>query len=107
MNLTRIEQLLKFLEEDPNDVFSLYALTLEYKKSNPAEAVKLFRQLLTNHPDYLPTYYQAGMMMEESGNTDEALELYQKGIVLARKLNDAATLKELQAAYNLLLDEDE
>lgn len=107
MNLTRIEQLLKFLEEDPNDVFSLYVLALEYKKSNPAEALKLFRQLLTNHPDYLPTYYQAGMMMEDSGNTDEALELYQKGIALARKLNDAATLKELQAAYNLLLDEDE
>jgi tetratricopeptide (TPR) repeat protein len=107
MNLTRIEQLLKFLEEDPNDVFSLYALALEYKKSNPAEAVKLFRQLLTNHPDYLPTYYQAGLMMEESGKTNEALELYQKGMALAKKLNDAATLKELQAAYNLLLDEDE
>lgn len=105
MNLTRIEQLLKFLEEDPNDAFSLYALALEYKKSNPAEAVKLFRQILTNHPDYLPTYYQAGLMMEESGNTDEALELYQKGIALAGKLNDAATLKELQAAYNLLSDD--
>jgi exonuclease VII small subunit len=46
-------------------------------------------------------------MMEESGKTNEALELYQKGMALAKKLNDAATLKELQAAYNLLLDEDE
>lgn len=105
MNLTRIEQLLKFLEEDPNDVFSLYALALEYKKSNPAEAMNFFRQLLTNHPDYLPTYYQAGLMMEESGNTNEALGIYQKGIALARKLNDAATMKELQVAYNLLSDD--
>jgi len=105
MNLTRIEQLLKFLEEDPNDVFSLYALALEYKKSNPAEAMNLFSQLLTNHPDYLPTYYQAGAALEELGKTDEALEVYQKGVALARKLNDAATLRELQAAYNLLADE--
>ncbi|HRJ28483.1 MAG TPA: tetratricopeptide repeat protein [Cyclobacteriaceae bacterium] len=105
MNLTRIEQLLKFLEEDPNDVFSLYALALEYKKSNPAAAGKLFNQLLTHHPEYLPTYYQAAMMMEESGNTIEALQLYQQGIELARKMNDTATLKELQAAYNLLADD--
>jgi tetratricopeptide (TPR) repeat protein len=105
MNLTRIEQLLKFLEEDPNDAFSLYALALEYKKSNPAKAENLFRLLLTNHPGYLPTYYQAGLMMEESGNTEEALDFYQKGIALARKLHDAAALKELQAAYNLLSDD--
>lgn len=105
MNLTRIEQLLKFLEEEPNDVFSLYALALEYKKSNPAEAGKLFRQLLTHHPEYLPTYYQAALMMEETGNIEDALKLYERGIGLARKLNDVATLKELQAAYNLLADD--
>lgn len=102
MNLTRIEQLLKFLEEEPNDVFSLYALALEYKKNNPIEALKLFRQLLTNHPGYLPTYYQAALMMEESGNINEALTLYEQGIELARKQNDTGALKELQAAYNLL-----
>lgn len=96
---------MKFLEEDPNDVFSLYALALEYKKSNPAEAGKLFRQLLTQHPEYLPTYYQAALMKEEIGAIDEALQLYQQGIALARKTNDKATLKELQAAYYLLADE--
>ncbi|MBX2945480.1 MAG: tetratricopeptide repeat protein [Cyclobacteriaceae bacterium] len=105
MNLTRIEQLLKYVEEDPNDSFSLYALALEYKKNNPIEALKLFRQLLINHPDYLPTYYQAGLMMEESGNINEALNLYGQGIGLARKQNDMGTLKELQAAYNLLADD--
>lgn len=96
---------MKFLEEDPNDVFSLYALALEYKKNNLAEAGKLFRHLLTHHPEYLPTYYQAALMKEETGETSEALQLYQQGITLARKMNDSATLKELQAAYNLLADD--
>jgi tetratricopeptide (TPR) repeat protein len=105
MNLTRIEQLLKFLEEDPNDVFSLYALALEYKNEQPAEALQLLNQLLVTHPDYLPAYYQTAALMQENGEIKDALKLYEAGIELARKQNNLATLRELQAAHELLLED--
>ncbi|MBX2966454.1 MAG: tetratricopeptide repeat protein [Cyclobacteriaceae bacterium] len=104
MNLTRIEHLLKYLEEDPNDAFSLYALALEYKDDKPAEAERLFSQLLAAHPDYLPTYYQAAQLMETTGQVDKALKLYATGIDLAKQQNNQATLRELKAAYDLLAE---
>lgn len=104
MNLTRIEQLLKFLEEDPNDAFSLYALALEYQHEQPEEALRLFNQLLASHPDYLPVYYQAAALSGENGKVEEAFKLYEAGIELARKQNNFTTLKELQAARELLQD---
>jgi tetratricopeptide (TPR) repeat protein len=104
MNLTRIEQLLKFLKEDPNDAFSLYALALEYKQANPEEASQLFKQLLSAHPDYLPAYYQSASLLQEIGKTVEALQLYDSGIELAINQNDLATLRELKAARQLILD---
>ena len=104
MNLSRIEQLLKFLEEDPEDAFSLYALALEYKEVQPKEAERIFNQLLNTHPDYLPTYYQAAALLEEKGEVDNAVKVYLAGMALAKKQNDISTYKELQAAYTTLLD---
>ena len=103
MNLSRIEQLLKFLEEDPEDTFSLYALALEYKKSDPSEAERIFNQLLSSYPDYLPTYYQAAALLEEKGEFDNALKVYEAGMKVAKEQNDTGTYKELQAAYTMLL----
>lgn len=107
MNSTRLEQLLKFLEDDPDDPFILYALALEYKSVDPGETGKLFTQLLEYHPDYLPTYYQAALHKEELGQSLDALSLYGAGIEIAKKQNNFSALKELQAAYDTLADESD
>jgi len=104
MNLSRIEQLLKFLEEDPQDTFTLYALALEYKEVRPEEAERIFNQLLISYPDYLPTYYQAAALLEEKGEVDNALKVYKAGMEVAEKQNDTTAYKELQAAYSMLLN---
>ncbi|MBX2962877.1 MAG: tetratricopeptide repeat protein [Cyclobacteriaceae bacterium] len=104
MNLTRIEQLLKFLEEDPNDVFSLYALALEYRDDDAAKATALLDKLLASQPGYLPAYYQAAILHQESGDIETAKKLFKEGISLAVQLKDNATQRELQAAYELLDD---
>ncbi len=106
MNSTRLAQLLKFLEEDPDDPFTLYALALEYKAISAEETRKLFNQLLNKHPDYLPTYYQAAQYLEEMGEANQALDIYQKGIELAHQQNNLQAQKELQAAYALLMEEN-
>ena len=105
MNSKRLEQLLKFLEETPNDPFVLYALAMEYKSTDPERTTQLFNQLLIDHPEYLPAYYQAAQFKEENDLKEEALELYTRGIELAKKQDDHSTLKELKAAYTLLMED--
>jgi tetratricopeptide (TPR) repeat protein len=105
MNSSRLNQLLKFWEESPDDPFICYALALEYKVADPEQTLRLFNHLLEKHPDYLPTYYQVALFHEEKGRVKEALKLYQQGIELAVKQNDTGTLKELRAAYAMLADE--
>jgi tetratricopeptide (TPR) repeat protein len=104
---TRLEQLIKFFEEDPNDAFNIYGLALEYLKSDVNKSEELFNRLLTGFPDYLPSYYHAAKLKTTLHRNDEALLIYQKGIEVAARLNQIKTKQELQSAYNELLFEME
>jgi len=103
----RIEKLLIFLKETPQDPFLLYALATEYRTESPEKAKDYFDQLLQNNPDYLPTYYQAAHLFWEMGLIDRASEVFEKGIALAKTANETKTLAELQNAYmNFQIEED-
>ncbi len=106
MNESRIAQLRKFLEEDPNDAFSLYALALEYLQDQPEASSTLFSKLLSVNPEYLPTYYQAAQLQVELQQKEEAEIIFKAGIELALKKNDRHALAELQSAYQNFLMED-
>lgn len=107
MNPERVKQLEKFLQEDPNDTFSKYALALEYLHSNKPKSEELFDDLLKNHPDYVGTYYHAAALQADLGNLDKAENIYQSGIQKAQSLNEAHALRELQAAYTNFQFENE
>lgn len=107
MSATRLEQLIKFHEEDPTDPFTLYGLALEYLKIDVKKSEVYFDTLLGEFSNYLPTYYHAAKLKTDLGSTKLALEIYIKGIELAKKCNDKATLRELQSAYNELLFEED
>ena len=57
MNNARLDLLYKYLKDDPNDPFNLYAIATEYKRVNPSKAIEYYEKLIRQHPDYLPTYY--------------------------------------------------
>jgi tetratricopeptide (TPR) repeat protein len=101
----RLEQLKKFLDEDPNDPFNLYALALELTKSDSAEAIKLFEKLMAEHITYLPTYYHAAKLYETSAMADCAIAVYKKGIEQAKAQQQFKTLRELQSALDELVFE--
>lgn len=105
MNTSRIAQLKKFLEEDSNDAFSLYALALEYLQDQPEESNTLFAQLLSANPEYLPAYYQAALLQVELQHKEEAEVIFKAGIELAKRKNDRHALTELQSAYQNFLME--
>ena len=104
---SRIEQLKQFTLEDPQDAFNWYALALEYKKSDVGKAIEIFSRLLTDHREYIPTYYHLGRLYQEAGRNEEAHQVFVQGVEEARKQGDHKTLHELLAAIeDLDLDGD-
>ncbi|MEQ8552497.1 MAG: tetratricopeptide repeat protein [Cyclobacteriaceae bacterium] len=99
MNHARVEQLEKFLNEDPSDPFTKYALALEYLDYNKDKSAELFDDLLKNNPDYIGTYYHAAALFADRDQLDKAEAIYKLGISRASELNEAHALKELQSAY--------
>lgn len=104
-NQDRIQLLHQFLKEDPSDPFNLYALGLEYQKENPEEARHYFDELLKNHELYVPTYYHAGILYSEFGETEKAIEILKKGIQVSILQKDYKTQRELQTLLTNLLIE--
>ncbi len=95
----RISQLLKFSEEDPSDPFNYYALALEYQKQDNPLAAKYYDLLLSQHPDYLATYYHAAAYFTTMDHIGKAGQIYQKGIELATQQGNKHAKKELENAY--------
>lgn len=107
MNTTFLEKLLLFYEEDPADPFNVYALALEYRKTDIAKALLFFDEVLEKHPDYLPVYYHAAGFFAELDQIEKAELIYKKGIELAGKQGNAKALSELSRAYRMFMDEQE
>lgn len=103
MSINRIELLENYITEDPGEPFNHYALGLEFVKSERmVDARRKFQFLLDNHPEYLPTYYQFGKFLESQGENQTAIQVYQRGILVARKQNELKTASELQGALDWL-----
>lgn len=105
--MERLQQILDFLKESPQDPFLNYALAMEYLKlGQDAEALASFETMVREFPDYVGTYYHFGKFLEKSGNPERAAELYQQGISVARQSRKMHALSELQGALRLLEDPD-
>ncbi|MEZ5052334.1 MAG: hypothetical protein R2767_08240 [Chitinophagales bacterium] len=99
--MNRMEQLMDFYRENPDDPFVRYCIALEHIKSDdPGEAREWFEALINSHPDYVATYYHYGKLMESLQDKDAAVSLYQAGIEVASKAGDLHALSELQNARN-------
>lgn len=94
----RLEKLQEFLKETPRDPFLIYGIALEYNNLDKKEAENYFIKLLTEFPNYLPTYYHAGKLKEEFNNFEEAIAIYKKGIELAQEKGDKHAKAELETA---------
>lgn len=108
MENPRVAQLKKFLEKDPLDSFSRYALALEYTNAGLLkEAQTEFETLLQNDPNYTATYYHLGKLYEKQGEGAKAKSLYEKGIALTAQLGQAHANKELREALFMLTGGEE
>ena len=102
--LSRIEQLSQFIKDDPEDPFNYYALGLEYSKTDKNRALEIFQQVIIEHKDYIPVYYQLAKLYEQMSQVENAIQTFSEGIIKAREQNDLKTLRELSAGLEELLE---
>jgi len=101
MNGNRLQKLLEFYNNEPNDPFLKYALATEYLSGgNTDAALRYFEDLTSNHEGYVGTYYHLGKLYEKLGRKDDAVSTYQKGMQVARAARDNHAFSELQSVYN-------
>ena len=103
MENDRIQFLRQALEAMPDDAFTRYALAVDLANSGQKEeASQHFEYLLTHHPDYSATYYQASMFLLRLGRREEAREALAKGIKVTGRQGNSHAQKQLQAALDML-----
>jgi len=98
MNKERVDQLLELLKEDPKDVFCRYALALEYatEPSFLNSAIKELEKLRKSDEDYLPIYFQLGLLYQKLVMTDEAKRAVSDGLKLAKLQGNTHAYYELE-----------
>ena len=107
MSNARLEQLLSFLKEDPDDPFTIYAIATEYLKSDSQKALHFYEILLEQHPDYVATYYHAAHLYWKLNMHTDAVKTFKQGIDKAQQQQDNLALRELRSAYDQYLFEEE
>jgi tetratricopeptide (TPR) repeat protein len=106
MQKNRIDTLLNFLKDDPSDSFLMFALAKEYEKIGTLKkALDTYNTLRENDPDYVGLYYHLAALQLELSMPEKAIETYDKGIEIAKKVADFHALSELHTArMNLDVD---
>jgi tetratricopeptide (TPR) repeat protein len=99
---TRLDTLLQFYKDDPIDPFNIYALAIEYQKSDIGKSLSYFNILLKEHEHYVPTYYHAAKLFQDTGDIEKAIAIYEKGITIAQSQNETKAARELKSAYDEL-----
>ena len=108
MEISRLDKLLEFIKNEPNDEFLKYALATEYLRLNQADkALGYYEDLINNHPNYTGTYYHLGKLYEALNRKAEAVSTYEKGMEITKEKRDNHAFSELQAVYREAIGYDE
>jgi Tfp pilus assembly protein PilF len=95
---SRLEQFKEFVEMDPNDTFSRYALAMEYMSiQNFDDAIHHFCEVLKMDSSYSAAYFQAAIASRKSGAVDQAEDFLNQGIAAAEKKGDWHARDEMKA----------
>ncbi len=94
---SRIDMIRQLLAEKGDDTFLLYSLGMELSASGRhEEAIRQFDLCLKRDPGYLPAYAEAGKTLRALGRIPQAREMFQAGVVLAVRQDQAHMCDYLQ-----------
>ena len=94
--MSRREQLENLLAAEPRDPFLRYGLAMCCASDGETDlAQDHFRQLLTDHPDYVAGYFQLAQLLARLGEPEQAHPLLQSGIAVAVRPGDSHAAREM------------
>ena len=97
--MDRIATFKSFIARTPEDPFPRYGLAMEHKGLGELDqAWACFAELIEKFPDYVATYLMAGGTLAALGRSDEAADIYRKGVAVAARKGDAHAKGELETA---------
>lgn len=94
---SKLQTLLSFLEDDPNDVFTHYAIALEYERlKDVPKALEKLHEALKLDSSYVAAYQQLGRIYSMTGDPKKAAAILIDGIAVAQKIGDTHARLEMQ-----------
>lgn len=92
------------IAQTPDDPFPRYALAMEYRTMEQLDKSRLiFKDLITQFPDYVPTYLMYGSTLVELGDSEEAEKVFTRGIEVSGRKRDSHAQDEIRSALDHLL----
>lgn len=81
---------------------------MEYRKvGDVLKTREGFEDLIAKHADYVGTYYHYAKFLEEQGEKEHAISIYQSGMLVADRMRNRHAYNELLGAYRLALGLEE
>ncbi|GAB3357804.1 hypothetical protein GCM10027566_22020 [Arachidicoccus ginsenosidivorans] len=104
--MDRMEQLQQMLKENAKDSFLRHALAMELQRiGEDKRAIQTLQDLLADDPAYVGSYYQLGKLLEKTGDSQTAIQWYEKGMEQAKEAGEKRAYNELQSALDELIYE--
>lgn len=92
------------LDKNPTDSYLRYAIAMEYLSAGKKSlALKELETVVKKDKGHVAAYPILGKLLEEKGKSKKAIDVYQSGLEIARKKNDAKVIGALSEAL-LILD---
>ena len=103
MNEERIRQFEEVLAMDPEDPMVLYGLAqLLADADRQAEAIPHLQEALRVKSDYSVCYHLLGLCLEETGDLENAKDVYLRGFDVAKEQGDLHVANQIQERINSL-----
>ena len=97
--MSRLDQLLNFLSEDPNNSFIRFALAKEYEgMGKKEEALAAYQSLRADDPSYVGLYYHLAKLLETEEKIEQAITIYKEGMTQAKSQGDQHAHGEMATA---------
>jgi Tfp pilus assembly protein PilF len=94
---SRRERIEQMLAKDPNDVFLLYGLAMEYvREGNVEESLQRLQVVVERDPNYHSAYFQAAQLLAQDGRADDARGWTIQGIEAAKRTGNAHAVGEME-----------
>ncbi|MCB9850046.1 MAG: tetratricopeptide repeat protein [Phycisphaerales bacterium] len=101
--MSRLEQITRMLENEPDDVFLNFSLAMEYRSAGEIEkAMAQFDRVITLDPAYLAAYMRKGETLMNNRQFDEARAALEQGVAVAKDAGDQHMLDNINEMLDML-----